>query len=421
MDEKVAMTRPFHILPLAANTAEELAAKAARLADQPWKKTVDSAETERPFRAVVLASGEAEMRQQLWALAGGQHSDAPGLLVSAGPVTEPPPVAFLFTGHGAQYVGMARDLYRSEPRFRQALDACDKLLGGDLLPILYPASDPGEASPLLTGMTYSQPALFAIEYALASLWRAWGIQPTAVTGHSVGEYAAACAAGVLNLEDGLRLVAARGRLMDGLPQKGQMVAVFADEEQVRAAIAPYADQVSIAVVNGPKNVVISGASEAVEEAVAALQAQRIRVRRLAVAQASHSPLVDPMLDEFEALAAGMELAAPQVTYVSGVMGTAVNGQQLTQPAYWRQHQRQAVRFSDAMQTLFATRVRHFVEIGPDSTLLGIARRLPIPEGAEIFWLPSLVKGQDAWVTLLHSLATLYVQGVAVDWVALRVR
>ncbi len=404
--------RPLHIFPIAADTAEDLAARAAHLAAHPqdgW------AETARPFRAVVLAQDEAQLRERLLALANGQQTE--GVWVSYGPVAEPPPLAFLFTGHGAQYVGMGHDLYQSEPRFRQAIEACDDLLGGMLLPILYPATDPGADSPLLTGMTHSQPALFAIEYALACLWQAWGVQPTAVTGHSVGEYAAACAAGSLTLEDGLRLVAARGRLMDALPLKGQMVAVFAAEEQVQEAIAPYASQVSIAVVNGPKNVVISGECGAVEEALAALQGQRIRARRLVVAQASHSPLVDPMLDELEALVAEMRLAAPQVAYVSGVTGTAVNGYQLAQPAYWRQHQRQAVRFSDAMHTLFAAGVHHFVEIGPDNTLIGMARRLPAPEEAEMGWLPSLVKGVGAWETLLSSLGVLYVQGVNVNWTA----
>lgn len=404
--------RPLQVLPVAAYTAEGLAQRAAHLAAHPEDGL---AETARPFRAVVLAQDEAQLRQRLRNLVHDPMAE--GVLLSAGPVNAAPPVAFLFTGHGAQYVGMGRDLYQSEPGFRRAIDACDALLGGTLLPHLYPTTDPGPDSPLLTGMTHSQPALFAIEYALACLWQAWGVQPTAVTGHSVGEYAAACAAGSLTLEDGLGLVAARGRLMDALPLKGQMVAVFADEKRVQEAIAPYATQVAIAVINGPKNVVISGECGAVEEALAALQGQRIRARRLVVAQASHSPLVDPMLDEFEALAAQMRLAPPQVTYISGVTGTAVNGSQLTRSTYWRQHQRQAVRFSDAMQTLFAAGVRHFIEIGPDNTLLGMARRLPTPDGAEMHWLPSLVKGAGAWETLLSSLGTLYVQGVNVNWAA----
>lgn len=408
--------RPYHILPLSADTPDELVARAAQMAAQPAGHGGDGLETTRPYRAAVLASSPGQMRQRLLALAD-RGTAVEGVLRAAAPVKQAPPLAFLFTGHGAQYVGMGHDLYLTEPHFRQALDACDELLDGALLPVLYPDFDPGAESPLLSGMTYSQPALFAVEYALTRLWQAWGVQPSRVTGHSVGEYAAACAAGVLSLADGLRLVAARGRMMDGLPVKGEMVAVFASEAQVQAAIAPFAAQVSLAVVNGPKNVVISGACGAVEEALRVLQEQRIRTRRLAVAQASHSPLVEPMLDEFEALAAGMALSVPQVAYVSGMTGTAVADRQLTEPTYWRQHQRQTVRFSDAMQTLFAAGARHFVEIGPDSTLLGMARRLPVPEEGEITWLPSLVQGADTWQTLLHSLGTLYVQGVNINWAA----
>ncbi len=317
-----------------------------------------------------------------------------------------PRLAFLYTGHGAQYPGMGRALFATEPLFRQALEACDDLLHGELLPILYPNADPGDASPLLTGMTYSQPALFAIQYALTQLWRAWGVTPEWVAGHSVGEYAAACAAGILGLEDALQLVTARGRMMDALPHKGQMTAVFADEARVREAIAPYAAQVAIAVINGPQNVVISGATAAVEAVTQQLAAQRIRARRLAVAQASHSPLVEPMLDAFEAVVAGVALKPPQIGYVSGMLGTAVNGHTLTQPAYWRQHQRQTVRFSDAVQALLAAGVRCFVEIGPDDTLLGIARRLPGAEGVDARWLPSLVRGKSDPETISASLNAL---------------
>lgn len=317
-----------------------------------------------------------------------------------------PRLAFLYTGHGAQYVGMGRGLFAAEPAFRQALEACNDLMQGELLPILYPDADPGDASPLLNGMTYSQPALFALEYALTQLWRTWGILPDLVAGHSVGEYAAACAAGILSLEDALQLVMARGRMMDALPHKGQMTAVFADEARVQEAIAPYAAQVAIAVINGPQNVVISGAAAAVEQVTQQLAAQRIRARRLMVAQASHSPLVEPMLDAFEAVAASVALKPPQIGYVSGMLGTAVNGHTLTQPAYWRQHQRQTVRFSDAFQALLAAGARCFVEIGPDNTLLGMARRLPGAEEAGALWLPSLVKGKPDTETVNASLQAL---------------
>jgi len=422
MNDDLGMKRPSHILHLSADSAAGLAAAAGQLAVQSPHSLADFCRegnmhgTEQPFRAAIITDTAAELRTQLNALAHGETAD--GVLVSDGTVNDAPQTAFLFTGHGAQHVDMGRQLYEMQPVFRQAIEACAALLAGELqrplLDILYPESDPGADSPLLTGMTYSQPAIFAIQYALTRLWQSWGIVPAIVTGHSVGEYAAACAAGVFDLADGLKLVAARGRLMDALPAKGQMVAVFANEEQVQAAITPYAEQLSIAVINGPKNVVISGEDGAVAKALTDLQALHIRARRLAVAQASHSPLVDPMLDELEGIVNAMVLAGPQTSYVSGMTGTAVNGTHLTKPAYWRQHQRLPVRFSDAMQTLFSAGFRHFLELGPDTTLLSMARRLPLPEDTAVTWLPSL--SPDAtWHTLLTTLGTLYVQGATVNW------
>jgi acyl transferase domain-containing protein len=226
------------------------------------------------------------------------------------------------------------------------------------------------------------------------------------------EYAAACAGGVMVLADGIKLVAARGRLMESLPQKGVMAAVFADEATVSKAIALYAGQVSIAVINGPTNIVISGNAQAVEAILNDLTAQGIKSRRLDVAQASHSPVVDPMLDEFEAIAATITYREPRTTYIS-----SLTCQPLTRidARYWRTHQRQPVRFGEALQTLLNQGFNCLVEIGPAPTLITIAQRNL--DGSDVVpaCFPSLRKGQDDWAQMLGSLGGLFIRGAAVDW------
>ena len=326
-------------------------------------------------------------------------------------------IAFLFTGHGSQYINMGRDFYETSPVFNQAVGECEDLLQPyldmSISKMMYP--EPGEEKAVVDlwdGMEYTQPAQFVLAYALVKLWKSWGVEPGAVIGHSVGEYAAACAAGVMDLEDGIKLVAARGRLMDSLPQKGVMTAIFADEATVAKALAPHSDQVSIAVINGPTNIVISGHAGAVETIQAELVQHEIKSKRLVVAQASHSPLIDPMLDEFESIAGTITFQKPRVEYVScltGELGAPIDSK------YWRTHQRQPVRFADGLQTLLALGYNHLVEIGPTPTLITIAQRnLDESESMPTFY-PSLRKGKDDWGQALTSLAGLYVHGAEVDW------
>jgi len=358
-------------------------------------------------RLAVVARDNDEAGARLTAFARGD-ADAPVALgrISGGTV---PDVVFMFTGQGAQYAGMGLQLHRSQPVFRAALDECAALLAPHLEHSLLDVIEgQGSAAGLLDDTRYTQPALFAVEYALARLWQSRGIEPTAVLGHSVGEYVAACIAGVFSLEDGLRLIAARGRLMSALPRDGAMAAVFADEASVARAIAPYAQQLAIAAVNGPSNIVISGQATAVDAVIEELGQQGIEAQRLKVSHAFHSPLMDPMLDEFEALAAQVPFSAPRIGLVSNLNGQLV-GDEIRSAAYWRRHLRDAVRFADSIRSLHAEGYRVFLEVGPHPTLVGMAERCP--GGEQAAWIASLRKGRDDDETMLQNLGALYVRGL----------
>ena len=278
-----------------------------------------------------------------------------------------------------------------------------------LLEVLYPGDT---ESALIDETAYTQPALFAVEYALAQLWRSWGIEPSAMMGHSVGEYVAACVAGVLSLEDGLKIVAERGRLMQALPRNGDMAAVFADAACVAAALQPYADQVAIASVNGPQAIVISGERQAVRAVSAALHEDGIQTKALTVSHAFHSPLVEPMLESFEQVVRACPLATPMMSLVSNVNGKVAR-EELTNASYWVSHVRQPVQFAVGMNTLSQQGCDVFLEIGPQPTLIGMGRKC-LPDGTGA-WLPSLRRGQSDWQQMFQSLGALYVRGATIDW------
>lgn len=417
-----APERPRHVLALSAASEAALREMATRwsatLAGQTDATLPDVCHTAAVGRAAlgerlaVVAAGADEARSALEAF--GREGESPAVLRGrvAGPAA--PPVAFLFTGQGAQYPGMGRALYDSQPIVRQVIDRCAEIV------------DPGIERPLrsvlfggdghdaaLHETAYTQPALFAVEYALAALWRAWGLEPTFVLGHSLGELVAATVAGVYSLEDALGLVSARGRLMQTMPA-GAMASVWASEAMVSPVIAPFGEALAVAAVNGPEHVVIAGESRALDAALRRLEGAGVGARRLPGSRAFHTPAVDVVLDELEHAAAGIAYREPHLGLVSNVTGELA-GPEVVTPAYWRRQARASVRFAAGVATLWRQGVRIFVEVGPTPTLLGMASRC-VPQGEGV-WIPSLRPGRDDWTVLLEAVARVHLQGVRIDWKA----
>ncbi len=367
--------------------------------------TVNTGRSHFPYRACFLAPDVESMRQQLASFE-----------VSA-KVSEPGRVGFLFTGQGSQYARMGRELYGSSAVFREAMDECaaawQRETGESLIAALYPAE--GEAS-RLDQAKYAQPALFAFEYALAKLWQSWGMEPSVLLGHSLGEYVAAVIAGVFTMEDGLRLVCARARLMDTLSQPGAMRSVSATAERVRAELAGFENEVSIAAVNGPESVAISGAAEAVARVTAKLEAEGIRTRALAVTHGFHSPLLEPILEEFEACAREVKYAASRIRMISNRTGETAKAEEMATPGYWREQMRSTVLFHAGLETALATGCETWIEIGPQPHLLSLGKSSH--SNAKLLWLPSVRKGRNAWLDLLSAVQALYESGEEINWTAL---
>ncbi len=423
------LERSFHILTLSAKTEKALLELVSsyqnHITNHPELKigdicyTANIGRAEFNHRLALLASNEKELSEKLgkYKAEGKLHTTSvSGTFSRELPNNATTPkIAFLFTGQGSQYVNMAKQLYQEAPVFRAALDECDKILGSlngkSIKEIIY--SEDTETS-TLNQTANTQPAIFAIEYALFQLWQSWGIKPDVVMGHSVGEYVAATVAGVFSLEDGLKLISARGSLMQQLPEGGEMVSLIASESKVESAISPYAEKVAIAAINGPESTVISGEVEAVRAIVGSLESEGIKTKQLQVSHAFHSPLMEPMLAEWEAVANQISYNQPRIPVISNVTGTTADGNIAT-AKYWVAHVRQPVRFAQGMKTLHELGYEVFVEIGPKPVLLGMGRECLMGTKGQKLWLPSLRSGKPDWVQILESLAQLYIQGVKINW------
>ena len=329
-------------------------------------------------------------------------------------------VAFMFSGQGSQYVNMALGLYHAEPTFRANLDLCLELLKphttGDLRGLLYPAAEHAEMSPSLLAQTQNaQPALFAIEYSLAQLWMEWGIPPDAMIGHSIGEYVAACLAGVFSLEDALALVAERGRLMQELPG-GAMLAVPLSEPELQPFLE---EKVELAATNEPSLCVVSGPTAAIEQLQSRLSGEGFDCRRLHTSHAFHSGMMDPILEPFTARVAQVTLSEPRIPYISNVTGDWISADEATSPEYWTRHLRRPVRFAEGLRLLLQEQDRILLEVGPGQSLSTFARRHPNKAAGHLV-LSSLRHPQERHADtafLLNSLARFWLSGAHINWPA----
>jgi len=412
--------RPFHLMTVSARTPVALRSVAGAYADRiaggddPIPDIAFSANRGRAHglqrRAIVAASRE-DLVSSLRSVAEGREDErvVRGELGS----TDQPKIAFLFTGQGAQYSGMGRRLYDTQPTFRRALEECAAILRGHLdRPLLDLLHDPRCAA-LLGQTAYTQPALFSLEYALAELWRSWGVLPNAVLGHSLGEFVAACVAGVFGLEDALKLVTARGRLMQSLEEPGTMSTVFAEEGRVAEAMSRQGGRVAVAGINAPGSVVISGAVPDVDALCSEFSASGVKCKKLFVSHAFHSPLMDPILEEFGRIAERIPCLPPGIPLVSNVTGESFRAGEIPDAEYWVRHARRPVRFAASIEGLHRKGYRLFLEIGPRPTLSFLGQQTVGDDSAA--WLPSMREGQDEWQTILASLTALYVRGTRIDW------
>jgi acyl transferase domain-containing protein len=419
--------RPAHLLMLSAKTATALQTAASNLAahlqqhdGMPLSDVAFTLQIGRRDFAHRLALVCRERAEAIAALqTGGGKSVHQSAREQNGRQ-----LVFMFTGQGSQYVSMGRELYETEATFREHVDLCAGILkihlGLDIRDALYPPDErAAEAAAQLKQTSITQPALFVVEYALAKLWMEWGVRPSALVGHSIGEYAAACLAGVFSLEDALLLVAARGRLMQELPE-GAMLAVSLPEEELRPLLGA---ELSLAAVNAPSLAVVSGTVEAVEQLEQKLSGRELVCRRLQTSHALHSAMMEPALESFGETVKRVKLHAPQIPIVSTLTGQPLTPEEACDAGYWTRHLRQTVRFSEALSEVLREPETVLLEIGPGQTLSALVKQQGNGAATRVA-LSSLRHPNDRQSDisyLLNTLARLWTEGVGVDWPAFNAR
>lgn len=417
--------RPIHLLTLSANSNKALKSLAERyhkhLIDHPDVSLPDccfTANTGRvhfQYRLAMLAKSVDELADKLLTFYQGEGASSDDISIS-GSAAGKHRVAFLFTGQGSQYANMGQVLYATQPTFRSVIDQCDNILhsyfGKSLLTYLYP--DTSSQISYIDQTWITQPVLFALEYALAQLWISWGIQPEAVLGHSLGDYVAACIAGAFDLNDGLKLVIERGRLMHEALGQGMMATVFADKNTVARFLEPFQAHVSIAAVNGANNTVISGDRKATQELINRLEADGVSVHLLDTPYAFHSPLVDSVLGSFEKTVKSVKFHPLRLPLISNLTGQMLETGTLLDASYWCEQTRKTVEFALGLVSLSDAGFDVFIEMGPQPILSTLGKRVLTER--ETLWLPSMQRNRDDWQILLKSLARLYVSFVNADWI-----